>query len=78
MSRTVRKNLYSPNTCAPSDKPWKVIEHRRERATVKAMLHKGETEMPHPKLFGNPWLAPKDGKRRIDPDRFAGLRNLGR
>jgi hypothetical protein len=56
-------------TTTRSDKPFKIDEHRSERRTAKTKLASGrEDEIPHPKVFGNPWAAPKDGKQWIDPN----------
>lgn len=66
MARSTKKP-FAGNTTAASDKPWKRIEHRRERSVVRRMLLDGygDEDLPHTKEFGNPWSAPKDGKHRI-------------
>lgn len=64
MSRSRRKAPVSGNTCAESDKPYKICEHRRERRVVRSALLSGR-EAPAPKEFGNPWDAPKDGKHWV-------------
>lgn len=46
---------------ADSDKHYKRTEHRRERVAVRVALITGAL-LPHPKRYGNPWNAPKDGK----------------
>jgi hypothetical protein len=65
MTRSRRKVPITGITCAESDKPFKKAEHSRERSHVRQALHVGD-EPPHPKAFGNPWVAPKDGKRYSD------------
>jgi hypothetical protein len=59
-------------TTAESDKRFKKAEHKRERRKLKAADLTEETP-PGPKAFGNPWSGEKDGKQRIDPDRFPNL-----
>lgn len=61
MSRSRRKTPCRGH-CGDSDKEFKRQEHKRERLAVRRALHNGEDDMPHPKSFGNPWDAPKDGK----------------
>ena len=66
MSRSYRKIPISGNTMQASDKPFKKAEHKRARRALYARdLTKDEP--PPEKAFGNPWGAPKDGKRWIDP-----------
>ncbi|MBV9841574.1 MAG: hypothetical protein JOY99_08610 [Sphingomonadaceae bacterium] len=48
-------------TSAPSDKPFKRIEHGRERAAVRDALTR-ELDPPSPRAFGDPWDSEKDGK----------------
>lgn len=60
MSRS-RKKTPIFGHCSESDKPFKILEHRRERRRVKAQLS-CEREPDHPKMFGNPWASCKDGK----------------
>ena len=62
MSRSRRHTPIAGNCVADSDKPHKVREHRRERRHVRAGLDE-EGVTPPVKAFGNPWQAPKDGKR---------------
>jgi hypothetical protein len=67
MSRSRRKTPIR-GYCADSDKPFKRMEHRRERRAVKVALAASE-DAPHPKLFGNPWASCKDGKGYMpDPE----------
>lgn len=66
MSRSRRKTPIIGMTGAPTDKPFKTAEHRRERRAVKSTV-KQLGEAPDPKLFGDPWRADKDGKRWLDP-----------
>lgn len=60
MARSRKKVPIHGITCAESDKPFKRIEHRRERRAVRARIL--EEELPPPKAFGNPWKSDKDGK----------------
>jgi len=66
MSRSRKKHPIGGIAKARSDKPYKVTEHRRERHYVAQFLRREEE--PLPKDFGNPWGAPKDGKRWFAPD----------
>ena len=61
MTRSRKRTPIGANTCAESDKTYKVAEHRRERAAVRDAL-RNERDAPHPKTFGNPWKGEKDGK----------------
>jgi len=61
MSRSRKKHPAGGIAIADSDKPFKRIEHRRERRAVHAALMHDE-EPPHPKTYGNPWASCKDGK----------------
>ena len=66
MSRSRKKMPVTGITCAESDKPFKVAEHRRERRHVAVQLHVNPDDAAprlHPAPFGNPWAAPKDGKQ---------------
>ncbi|MBM7069705.1 hypothetical protein [Actibacterium sp. 188UL27-1] len=69
MSRSRRKTPITGITKAESDKRFKEAEHKRERRRLKAADLTEETP-PDPKAFGNPWASDKDGKHRIDPDKF--------
>jgi hypothetical protein len=54
----------------PSDKPFKVDEHRAERHTVRATIKRsldGDDRPLHSKVYGDAWKAPKDGKQMVDP-----------
>lgn len=66
MSRSRRKTPICGIACAPSDKPFKVAEHRRERRALRQASDiegfKGD--------YGNPWDSPKDGKKMFDPKRW--------
>jgi hypothetical protein len=67
MSRSRKKRPGGGIAIADSDKPFKVIEHRRERRQAYAALKGGED--PPAVVYGNPWKAPKDGKTYwVDPD----------
>jgi len=62
VSRSRKKNPAGGIAISNSDKPYKISEHRRERRYVASSLRGGEEELM-PIDFGNPWGAPKDGKR---------------
>lgn len=65
MSRSRRKTLIFPVTCAKSDKEFKTKEHKRERRLFKIKLVNKDfeiTDVPGHKTFGNPWASQKDGK----------------
>lgn len=71
MSRSRRKTPLIGVTTAPSDKPFKVDEHRAERHAVRATIKRsldGDDIALHSKVYGDPWMAPKDGKQMVDPD----------
>jgi hypothetical protein len=66
---------------AESDKPYKVQEHRRERARVRTSLNSiddfDELLLPDSKEFGNEYNAPKDGRQYVPinhPERTRTLR----
>ncbi len=67
MSRSYRKTPITGMTTAESDKRFKKAEHKRERRALNAVDLTKE-EPPAEKAFGNPWSAPKDGKRWTDPN----------
>lgn len=67
MSRSRKHTPIHGHTCKESDKPFKVIEHRRERRIVRASISI-DSDMPHPKTFGNPWASCKDGKSYWEGD----------
>ena len=62
MARSRRHLPIFGITTATSDKDDKVRGHRAERAAVRTALVAG-TDAPHPKQYGDPWSAAKDGKR---------------
>jgi hypothetical protein len=64
MARSFRKSPIVPVSVAPTDKPFKVSEHRRLRRAVKVALLVGD-DPPAEKAFGNPWNGRKDGKRYL-------------
>ncbi|GFE65100.1 hypothetical protein [Litoreibacter roseus] len=72
MSRSRRKTPITGITKAESDKRFKKVEHKRARQKLKA-ADLTEYTQPDPKAFGNPWASDKDGKQRIDPDKFPDL-----
>lgn len=61
MSRSRRKTPIRSYTTNASEKAFKQLEHRRERRAVKVAIGE-DRDMPHPKVFGDPWDGPKDGK----------------
>jgi hypothetical protein len=61
MSKSRKKHPGGGIAIAESDKPFKVMEHRRERRQVSASLKFGDE--PLLAVYGNPWKAPKDGKQ---------------
>lgn len=62
MSRSYRHTPIFGITSQDSERQFKAAEHRRERRTVRAVLGE-DGEFPDPKVFGDPWHGPKDGKR---------------
>jgi len=71
MSRSRRKTPIIGVTTAPSDKPFKVDEHRAERHVVRATIkhsRDGDDRALYAKVYGDPWKAPKDGKQIVDLD----------
>ena len=57
-------------TTADSDKPFKTDAHRAERRSTRTKLASGiDADDPrmHAKVYGDPWLSPKDGWQMIDP-----------
>lgn len=69
MSRSKRKVPIAGITTARTEKPYKVDEHRSERRTARTRIKSGRPDdIPHPKVFGNPWNGPKDGKRWFGKD----------
>lgn len=61
MSRSRKKRPGGGIAAADSDKPFKAIEHRRERRAVHVALRHGDDLEPGD--YGNPYHAPKDGKQ---------------
>jgi hypothetical protein len=71
MSRSRRKTPVIGMTTAPSNKPFKVDEHRAERHTVRATIKRSldsDDRALHSKIYGDPWKSPKDGKQMVDPN----------
>jgi uncharacterized protein (DUF4415 family) len=63
MIRSRRKTAVIGMTTAPSDKPFKVDEHRAERHTVHAAVKRSldsDDKALHSKVYGDPWKSPKD------------------
>lgn len=70
MTRSRRRNPIIPWSTAASDKPFKVDEHRSERRNVRTALASGidlDDKRMNSKTYGDPGLAPKDGKQFTDP-----------
>jgi hypothetical protein len=70
MSRSRRKTPFMGWSTARSDKPFKVDEHRSERRSLRTGLASGldpDDRRMNSKSYGDPWLAPKDGKQWIRP-----------
>jgi hypothetical protein len=63
MSRSRRKTPITGITTAPSNKEFKKIEHRRERAVARTAMSSGKEDVLHHKVTGNEWASPRDGKR---------------
>jgi hypothetical protein len=63
VSRSYRKVYGGGITTAPSDKSFKVLEHRSYRRIVRGMIANGEDEIfpIYGGKFGDPWCSPKDG-----------------
>lgn len=70
MSRSRKKTPISGNTKFPSDKLFKIQEHKRERRVIKHRLTSAVDHdnmvLPDKEQYGNEWNAPKDGKRWTD------------
>jgi hypothetical protein len=68
MTRSIRKTPIVGMTTAETDKPYKALEHRRERRAVKVALRADEP-LPDRRAFGDPWDGDKDGKQFLaDPE----------
>ncbi len=69
MARSYRHNPFMGN-CSHSDKPGKVIAHRRLRARCRQALSAcrdfDTLVMPLPREVSDVWDFPKDGKHRLD------------
>jgi len=61
MTRSRKKRPGGGIAIADSDKPYKRMEHRRERRAAVAAIRSGD-DPPHPKSFGDPYHSSKDGK----------------
>lgn len=76
MSRSKRHHPICGTTTARSEKKDKTISHRRERHAIVALLKEDpESELPHSRLFGDPWSYDKDGKRIFDPEECPRIMN---
>lgn len=69
MSRSYRKTPICGMTTKNSDKPFKKASNKQARRAKNARDLTSE-EPPAEKEYGNPWGAPKDGKRWIDPKKW--------
>ena len=68
MSRSKRRTPVIGITTAETEKAYKAAAHRSERRTARTKIKSGRPDdIPHPKKFGDPWGAPKDGKQMVDP-----------
>ncbi|WP_081160438.1 hypothetical protein [Ensifer aridi] len=65
MARSRRRSPITGVTTAESDKRFKLEEHRRERAALRALDLRFE-EPQSSKSFWDPWRGDKDGKQRFD------------
>lgn len=66
MSRSRKKKPVTGMSLAETEKEFKQQEHQRERARVRTALANFDDEagvLPDPKIFGNPWAGPKDGRQ---------------
>jgi len=72
MSRSKRRAPILGNILARSEKEDKVLAHRAARREARQImgLIVDDADLPHPKKYGNPWLAAKDGKHWIRKDWF--------
>lgn len=70
MSRSRRYTPITGHTLAKSEKRDKVMAHREARRTTNQLMGwivLDDVEPPHPKEYGNPWDAAKDGRGWFDP-----------
>ncbi len=67
MSRSRKKSPAGGITTSPSDKPGKVVAHRKTRRRVRVALTSGD-DLPDRKQTENPYAYPKDGKRWYGKD----------
>lgn len=67
MARSIRHKPILGNTCAESEKRDKVLAHRCARRVanqiVPIIVSDESIDLPHPRMYGDPWLCAKDGKR---------------
>lgn len=61
MSRSRKRTPVVAWSGAESDRRFKQIEHRRERAAVHDALH-NDRDLPSSRRYGDPVAGPKDGK----------------
>jgi hypothetical protein len=59
----------------PTDKPFKIAEHQRERQRVRQTLRTDvdDVAIPSRRAFGDPAKAPKDGKQYVRNPRYQHL-----
>ena len=67
VTRSRRKTPIAAVSAAPSDKPFKIREHRKERRAVAEAI-RNQGEMPSGRAFGDPWNGKKDGKSYVHND----------
>ena len=74
MSRSKRKTSIHGITMAESEKADKLAAHRKYRRTLKQKLGvEPEAPMPVERELSNVWSFAKDGKRYLDPRKYAWL-----
>lgn len=74
MSRSKRKTSIHGITTAESEKADKLAAHRKYRRTLKQKLEAGlDTPLPVERELSNVWSFAKDGKRYLDPRKYAWL-----
>lgn len=67
MSRSLKKHPFASWGATTSEKPDKILVHRRERRIVRQMLHIDPLRdiLPHSKDFGDSREFEKDGKVNV-------------
>lgn len=63
MSKSFKKTPVQGICSSRAQKHFKQSEHRAERSAVKIKLKMEDYDnLPHPKIYGNEWASPRDGK----------------